>query len=155
MVSTVFRDTHGDDALRQFGAGADLDLPAIEQRGPTGFDGPCFVPHRIMDDTGKEFVVAADRDGCGEMGDAIKVVHGAVQGVDNPFAVAGSFCNAFLAEDGVAGMAGQDVILDEALGAAVEFEFDVVSVAWHRPRAAFRNFRGAVFRRGVRHRRPW
>ena len=107
-----FRDTHGDDALRQFGAGADLDLPSIEQRGPTGFDGPGFVAHRIMDDTGEEFVVAADRDGRGEMGDAIKVVHGAVQGVDNPFAVADSFCNAFLAEDGVAGMPGQDVILD-------------------------------------------
>ena len=81
-----------------------------------------------MDDTGKDFVVAAHRDGRGEMRDAVKVVHSAIKGVDNPLAVAGPLCIPLFTQDGMAGMPGQNVVLDEALGSAIEFEFDVVSV---------------------------
>jgi hypothetical protein len=62
------------------------------------------------------------------MGDAVEVVHRAVQGVDNPLAIPCATSDAFFAEDGVVGVAGEDVVLDEALGAAVEFEFDVMGL---------------------------
>jgi hypothetical protein len=79
-----------------------------------------------MDHAGEEFIVAADGNGRGEMGDAIEVVHCAVQGVDNPLAVTRSSSDALFSEDGMVGVPSQDVIFDEALGAAVEFQFDVV-----------------------------
>ena len=116
-----FRDAHRDDAVLQIGAATDFDFPSVEQRGSTGFDGPGFVAHRIMDDTGEEFIVAPHRDGRGEVRNAIEIVYRPVQGIDNPLAFSGSFSDPLLSEDGVVGMTGQDMILDEALGAAVEF----------------------------------
>ncbi len=61
------------------------------------------------------------------MRDAVEEVHRAVDGIDDPlvFAVLVA-ADAFLAVDGVVGIAGEQERLDERLRALVEFELDVV-----------------------------
>jgi hypothetical protein len=127
-----FGEPDGDDGVGHLGAGADLDGFAIERGGQAFGDLPEFIHHGVVDDTDEELVgvFATGGDGDAEVGDAEEVVHGAVDGIDDPFdvAIAADVGIAFLAEDEVVGVAVENELHDEFLAANVHFEFDVMAL---------------------------
>ncbi len=69
----------------------------------------------------------AHRDRHAEMRDAVKIIHRAVERIDDPLELAvGISAHAFLAVDRVVGETREDDLRDEFLRAFVEFELDVV-----------------------------
>ena len=77
---------------------------AVEHGRAAFFDGPGFADHRIVDHADDDFPGDAQGDGDAEMGDAVEVVHGAVDGIDDPLAVGVLVAgDAFLAVERVAG----------------------------------------------------
>ena len=66
-------------------------------------------------------------DGRAEVRDAVEIVHGAVERIDDPLELAVLIAaDAFLAKDGVVGEAFQEHLGDEVLGFHVEGKLDVV-----------------------------
>ena len=77
------------DKKNRFGQSVALagrDRAAIEQGRAAFFDGPRFPDHRIVNDANDDFTCDAEGDGNAEMGDAVKEIHGAVDGIDDPLA---------------------------------------------------------------------
>ena len=107
---------------------ADGDLFAIEPRRLPGGRFPHFIAHRIVNDADYDVVAMAQCDGDTEMWDAIEIVHRAVDGIHDPMPVASLVsCEAFFAENGVIGKAGEEHLSDELLRFHIEGELDVVS----------------------------
>ena len=91
------------------------------------FDGPGFSGDRIEDDADDDVIVDAQGNGDAEMGDAIEVIHGAVDRVDDPLAAGGLIAaDAFFAVEGVARASPEEDAFDEVLGLLVESQFDIV-----------------------------
>ena len=66
-------------------------------------------------------------NGYGEVRDAVEKVHGPVDRIDDPL-VGGCLVTAdsLLSVNGVLGEGGQDALLNQGLGASVEFQLDIV-----------------------------
>jgi hypothetical protein len=70
-------------------------------------------------------------DGYAEMREAVQVVAGAVERVDDPGEAAGTLGAAFLAEDGVIGRGPTQFLDDDRFGLAVDFAGVVQPVLFH------------------------
>ena len=127
-----FGEADSDDGFGHFCAGADFDGFAIQHGGHVLGDLPEFVHHGVVDDADEEVVgvFATGGDGDAEVGDAEEVVHGAIDGVDDPFDIAftADIGVTFLAEDEVVGVTVEDELHDEFLATNVHFEFDVMAL---------------------------
>src|SRR5690606_4121449 len=110
-------------AFLEFGAGAGADRFAVEHRHAALLDGPSLADDRVVDDADHDLAGDAEGDGDAEMGDAVEEIHRAVDGIDDPLAVAvGVAAEAFLAVEGVAGAGAEENVLDELLRLLVEGE---------------------------------
>ena len=116
-----------EDGFLKFFAGADAYRLAVEHGHAAFLDGPGLADHGIVDHTDDDLVVHAERDGDAEMGDAVEVVHRAVDGIDDPLAAGGLVPgDAFLSVKGIARACAEEDGGDEILGFLVEGQLDVV-----------------------------
>ena len=123
----IFTATDEDDGFFQLGASADAKGFAIEKDFATFLGGPCFVSHGVMDDSHENIFSLSKRDGDAEVGNAVKEIYGAIDGVDDPL-VFGVLIAAetFFAVQGVIWVVGSDTSKDEILSFAVEFQLEVM-----------------------------
>ena len=84
---------------------------------------------RVEDDADLDLVIQPCGDGDAEVGDTIEIVHGSVDGIDDPLPRAGLVPGyAFFSVDGVIWEGFQNDVRDQVLRFDVEIEFDVVPV---------------------------
>ena len=125
----IFGHADGDGGVFETAAGTDADGVSVEEGGGTEVGFPEFVPHGVEDDADLDFLVEASGDGDAEVGDAVEVVHGAIDGIDDPLPRAGLVPrDAFFAVDGMVGECLEDDVRDEVLALNIEVELDVVLV---------------------------
>jgi hypothetical protein len=120
------RDAHRDDAILQLRPFAYFDAFPVHECRSIKFSRPSFIAHGVMDYAGEKGAVASNSNRRGEMRDSVEIIHRAIQGIDDPLVFSRASPHPFFPENGVTAMSRQDVCLDELLGAAVEFQFDVM-----------------------------
>ncbi len=126
---SVFGHADGDGGVFEAVAGTDADGVSVEEGGCAEMGFPEFVAHGVEDDADLDFLVEPSGDGDAEVGDSVEVVHGAVDGIDDPLPRAGLVSgDAFFAIDGMVGKCLEDDVSDEVLALNVEVELDVVLV---------------------------
>ncbi len=123
----AFGEAYGDDGFCQGLALADLEGLPVQGGDAAFFYGPGFVLHGIIDDAGDVFAIPFSGDGNAEVGDAVEVVHGAINGVHDPLSIAVRITGvAFFSFDAVVREGFEQDLGDEVLAADIEIELDVV-----------------------------
>ena len=128
--SFVIGETRGDDGALQLGCPLGLQA-AVGAIGALALHGPeLLVERRGIDIAHPGLAVDLEADGDAVGGDAGAVVHGAVEGVDDPLvACLAMVVAALLAQDGVVGEGAVDEVKDNAFAALVGLGDDVVGAA--------------------------
>ena len=89
--------------------------------------GPEFLAHRIVNYPDDDFALEAQRNRNAKMRNAVKIIHRAVERIDDPLMIAFLIAhNSFLAIKRMLGKFFQERFGDQFLSAHIDFEFDVV-----------------------------
>src|SRR6266404_3363913 len=100
---------------------------AIQTRFLSFLRAPHFVAHRIVNHADDDFAFQPERDRNAEVRDSVKIIHGAVEWVDNPLMLARLVADdSFLAVERMLGKLFQQFFRDQLLRFNVDGELDVV-----------------------------
>ena len=115
------RQPASDDGLGKPLPRGDADALVVEERALAAFGDEQLVVRRIVGHAGDDRAVAFERDGDGEMRDAVQEIGGAVERIDDPaVGLVGAVADAaFLAEEAVIRPRLGKFLAHDFLGAAV------------------------------------
>ena len=121
VAAAVMRQPASHDRLGKPLPRGDADTPVVEESALAAFGDKQLLVRRIVGQRGNDRVVSFERDGDGEMRDAVQEVGGAVERIDDPAMrlVGAGAGAAFLAEEAVIGPRLGKLLVHDLFGAAI------------------------------------
>ena len=83
-----FRKADRNDGLRQIGALAYPKCFSVQCRARTFLAAPHFIANRIVNHADNDFALEAQRNRNAEVRDAVEIIHGAIERIDDPLMLA-------------------------------------------------------------------